>query len=115
MSLFRTTDTRTSGGSSDTEATELAVIPIGRPAGSRVVRTVTPVAKRPSSWRNCAGSTPDISVTTGLGQDARCKDSTRRDDIPGRAHQKIREVSPARQAAYDAAAERGPAHANPDE
>src|SRR5213076_127436 len=94
MSFFRSTDTRTRGGSSDTDATELAVIPTGRPAGSRVVRTVTPVAKRPSSWRNCAGSTPGMSSPQELGQDARGKHTARRDDVPGRAHQKIREVGP---------------------
>ncbi len=52
MSFFLSTDTRTNGGSSDTEATELAVMPTGRPPASRVVTTVTPVAKRPSNWRN---------------------------------------------------------------
>src|SRR5213078_3265378 len=101
--------------SSDTDATELAVIPTGRPAGSRVVRTVTPVAKRPSSWRNCAGSTPGMSSPQELGQDARGKHTARRDDVPGRAHQKIREVGPRRQAAYDTVGERGPPDADPDE
>src|SRR5436309_11531142 len=115
MSFFWSTDTRPSGGSSDTDATELAVIPTGRPAGSRVVRTVTPVAKRPSSWRNCAGSTPGMSSPQELGQDARGKHTARRDDVPGRAHQKIREVGPRRQAAYDAVGERGPSDAHPDE
>src|SRR5439155_9013455 len=115
MSFLLSTDTRTSGGSSDTEATELAVIPTGWPAGSRVVRTVTPVAKRPSSWRNWAGSTPDISSPQELGQDARSKHSARRDDVPGRAHQKIREVRPPRQAAHDAVGERGPPDTDPDE
>src|SRR5207248_9634434 len=115
MSLSRATDTSTSGGSSDTDATELAVIPTGRPAGSRVVRTVTPVAKRPSSWRNCAGSTPGMSSPQELGQDARGKHTARRDDVPGRAHQKIREVGPRRQAAYDTVGERGPPDADPDD
>src|SRR5881409_1774390 len=115
MSFFRSTDTRTSGGSSDTDATELAVIPTGRPAGSRVVRTVTPVAKRPSSWRNCAGSTPGMSSPQELGQDAGGKNTARRDDVSGRAHQKIREVGPRRQTAYDAVGERGPPDADPDE
>src|SRR5439155_7302561 len=115
ISFFWSTDTRTSGGSSDTEATELAVIPTGRPAGSRVVRTVTPVAKRPSSWRNWAGSTPDISSPQQLGQDARREHSARGDEVPGRAHQKIREVRPPRQAPHHAVGERGPAYTDPDE
>src|SRR6185437_9613836 len=50
-----------------------------------------------------------------LGQDASAKDPTRGDDIPGRAHQKICEVRPPRQAAYHAVGERGPADAHPDE
>src|SRR5439155_182848 len=115
MSFFLSTDTRTRGGSSDTEATELAVIPTGRPVGSRVVRTVTPVAKRPSSWRNWAGSTPDISSPQQLGQDARREHSARGDEVPGRAHQKIREVPPHRQAPHHAVGERGPAYTDPDE
>src|SRR6266496_6587462 len=115
ISFFWSTDTRTSGGSSDTEATELAVIPTGRPAGSRVVRTVTPVAKRPSSWRNWAGSTADISSPYELGQDARSQHSARGDEVPGRAHQKIREVRPPRQAAHHAVGERGPAYTHSDE
>src|SRR6266576_137600 len=114
MSLFRSTDTRTSGGSSDTEATELAVIPIGRPGRAWSGRS------RPSRSGRAAGGTVRDRRRTyrspqELGQDARFKDSTRRDDIPGRAHQKIREVWPARQAAYDAVGERGPAHAHADE
>jgi hypothetical protein len=43
------TDTSMRGGSSETDATELAVIPIGSPVDDRLVNTVTPVAKRPSS------------------------------------------------------------------
>src|SRR6267378_8641009 len=50
-----------------------------------------------------------------LGQDASVKDPTRGDDIPGRAHQKICEVRPPRQAAYHAVGERGPPDAHPDE
>ena len=50
------TQTETSGGSSETEARLLAVMPGRLPPGSRTVRTVTPVAKRPSSWRKRAGS-----------------------------------------------------------
>jgi hypothetical protein len=45
------------GGWSETEARLLAVMPWGRPSGPLTVTTVTPVAKRPSSWRNDGGST----------------------------------------------------------
>jgi hypothetical protein len=44
--------TRTSGGSSDTEQNALTVIPCKRPSESLVVTTVTPLAKRPSAARN---------------------------------------------------------------
>ncbi len=50
-----------------------------------------------------------------LGQDASAKDPTRGDDVPGCAHQKIREVRPPRQAAYHAVGKRGPPDAHPDE
>src|SRR5438876_11010553 len=50
-----------------------------------------------------------------LGEDAGPEHPTRRDDVPGRAHQKIREVRPRRQAAHHAVGERGPPHADPDE
>ena len=45
LSALRSTHTRRSGGTSDTEVTALAVSPKGRPASSRVVMTVTPVQK----------------------------------------------------------------------
>src|SRR2546427_5130738 len=50
-----------------------------------------------------------------LGEDAGPEHPTRRDDVPGRAHQKIREVRPRRQAAHHAVGERGPPHADPDD
>src|SRR3989441_5925043 len=50
-----------------------------------------------------------------LGEDAGPEHPTRRDDVPGRAHQKIREVRPRRQAAHHAVGECGPPHADPDE
>src|SRR5437762_2410551 len=50
-----------------------------------------------------------------LGEDAGPEHPTRRDDVPGRAHQKIREVRPRRQAAHHPVGERGPPHADPDE
>src|SRR5260370_37099179 len=115
MSFCRSTDTRTSGGSSDTDATELAVMPTGRPPGSRVVRTVTPVAKRPSNWRNSAGSTPGMLLPEESSQDTGSEHRARGDDVPVRAHQKIREVRSARQAAHHAIGERRPPDADADE
>src|SRR5687767_819935 len=47
---------RISGGWSETELNELAVIPYGRPSALNAVTTVTPVANRPSSWRNSGAS-----------------------------------------------------------
>src|SRR5579875_3432399 len=46
----------TSGGSSETELNELAVMPINWPESVRVVMTVTPVANWPSAARNAVGS-----------------------------------------------------------
>ena len=48
----------TSGGRSETELTALAVVPNGRPSGSRVVITVTPVANIPIAPRSRSASTP---------------------------------------------------------
>src|SRR5580704_9929963 len=45
-------ETRMSGGSSETETNALAVIPCVRSSNS-AVRTVTPLAKRPNALRNC--------------------------------------------------------------
>ena len=50
-----------------------------------------------------------------MGKDAGCEDATRRDEVPCRADQKIREVRAARQAADHPLGERGPAHPQPDE
>src|SRR5688572_29267035 len=44
------------GGSADREVTELAVIPNFFPSTS-VVRIVTPLARCPTTWRNCSAST----------------------------------------------------------
>jgi hypothetical protein len=44
--------TSTSGGSSDSEVTALAVVPTGSPPSPTDVTTVTPVAKCPITWRN---------------------------------------------------------------
>ena len=54
--------TRSSTGSSESEATALAVIPAGA-SSCRVVITVTPVAKWPIASRNAVPST--ISETLG--------------------------------------------------
>src|SRR5437667_65516 len=90
-------------------------MPMGRPPGSRVVTTVTPVAKRPSSWRKRAGSTPGITSPEELGEDARSEHSTRGHRITGGADHKIREVGTPRQPTYDAVGERGPTDAHADE
>ncbi len=50
--LFRSKQTRMSGGSSDSELTALAVVPTGSPSGPTEVTTVTPVAKWPMARRN---------------------------------------------------------------
>src|SRR5439155_1107919 len=64
ISLRLSIETSSSGGSSETEAMELAVIPTRAPSARRAVTTVTPVAKRPRSWRNRAGSTPEEGGVT---------------------------------------------------
>src|SRR5437867_10543743 len=50
-----------------------------------------------------------------LGEDAGPEHPTRGDDVPGCAHQTIREGRPRRQAAHHPVGERGPPHADPDE
>jgi len=66
MSFCRSTDTRTSGGSSDTDATELAVMPTGRPPGSRVVRTVTPGREATEQLAELSGIDAGHVVTRGI-------------------------------------------------
>src|SRR5689334_2922469 len=44
--------TSTRGGSSETDVNEFAVMPRGRPSGSVVVTTVTPVRNEPRADRN---------------------------------------------------------------
>src|SRR5437879_7599327 len=90
-------------------------MPMGRPAGSRVVTTLTPVAKLPSSWRNRAGSTPGILSPEELGEDARSEHTTRGHSVAGRAADKIREVGAPRQATHDMIGERRRAHAHGDQ
>src|SRR5450631_4005297 len=62
--LPRSKQTRTSGGSSDSEVTALAVVPTGWPSASTDVTTVTPVAKRPIASRNSAADTPGAAATS---------------------------------------------------
>ena len=52
------TQTRSSGGSRETEVKLFTVSPAGVPVGSRQVTTVTPVAKQPSASRSVRGSCP---------------------------------------------------------
>ena len=52
---------RRSGGSSETELNELIVSPIGSPAGSSAVTTVTPVAKLPSVSRKSRQKKPFVA------------------------------------------------------
>ena len=49
------THTDTSGGTSDTDARLLAVMPSGRSSGPLTVSTVTPVAKRPMQLAELGG------------------------------------------------------------
>lgn len=64
VALARSKQTSTSGGSSDSEVTVLAVVPTGSPSSPTDVTTVTPVAKRPIACRNCdALSLADDSST----------------------------------------------------
>src|SRR5579862_7642106 len=44
---------KSSGGSSDTELKEFAVMPTGSPSGRTAVITVTPVANSPNASRSC--------------------------------------------------------------
>src|SRR6266704_3090497 len=58
------THTRIRGGSRLTEQNAFAVRPAGRPAASRVVTTVMPLANCPRAWRNARAST---AITTSGG------------------------------------------------
>src|SRR5687767_6895055 len=51
-----------SGGTSDTDVKALAVSPAGRPSPSRVVTTVTPLAKLPRPRRKSSGETTLVLV-----------------------------------------------------
>src|SRR5579871_3997993 len=56
-------DQRTSGGSSDTDENELAVMPTSLPSAAAVT-TVTPVPNWPSERRNAAGSSLGSPVSS---------------------------------------------------
>src|SRR5215217_3040576 len=61
--------TRSNGGSSETEVKEFAVMPRGVPSSSRVVITVTPVTKVPKARRRAIGSirvSVDAAISTML-------------------------------------------------
>ena len=89
----------TSGGSSDTELNEFAVIPTGRPSGASAVITVTPVAKWPSARRKSVPSKPgpkwvragaeaaaEVGVSEALKTEGtRCPERWRPLDYPGDA------------------------------
>jgi hypothetical protein len=67
--LSRSKQTSTSGGSSDSEVTALAVVPTGLPSAVSDVITVTPVTKWPMACRNsvaetCAPGTSPTVVTS---------------------------------------------------
>ena len=62
---MRAGDQRISGGSSETLAKLLAVIPSG-PRGVIVVTTVTPVAKRPSASRSSLSLNSDKGSPGGI-------------------------------------------------
>src|SRR6202042_803876 len=57
VTLGRSKQTRTSGGSSDSEVTALAVVPTGSPFGPTDVTMVTPVANWPMACRKSAAAT----------------------------------------------------------
>jgi hypothetical protein len=59
--------TRTSGGSSDTEVIALAVLPNGVSFTSVAPTTATPVAKWPIAVRNRAAGTCESSRPSGTG------------------------------------------------
>src|ERR1035437_9408989 len=54
--MLLSTQTRMSGGSSDTDVKELAVRPCASPAWLRIVTMATPVAKCPQAMRNWLAS-----------------------------------------------------------
>src|ERR1017187_6606773 len=67
MRALRSTHTRTSGGVSETEVKELAVMPCEAPEASRTVTTVMPLANLPQMRRNCCCSVRDKAGSGGGG------------------------------------------------
>jgi hypothetical protein len=57
--------TSTRGGSSETEANELAVIPWTLPGARSVVMIVTPLANWPRAWRNST----DVSGVVDMAEE----------------------------------------------
>jgi hypothetical protein len=63
VALLRSKQTNSSGGSSDSDVTALAVVPTGSPSSPIEVMTVTPVAKCPMASRNSTAETPGAPGT----------------------------------------------------
>src|SRR5579863_7995072 len=63
VALLRSKQTSSSGGSSDSDVTALAVVPTGSPSSPIEVTTVTPVAKCPMASRNSTAETPGAPAT----------------------------------------------------
>jgi len=64
--LARSKQTSTSGGSSDSEVTALAVVPTGSPSAPIEVTTVTPVAKWSIAWRNSEAVTSPTDSSSAV-------------------------------------------------
>jgi hypothetical protein len=113
------TDTRTSGGSSDTDVKAFAVIACtSAPSASAVVTTVTPVQKRPSVVRICAAEicvalairrpSPPVLEVGGVSRDRRLRRRERDgggcaggDGAPGGEHRVLARVAGLRRRRQD--------------
>ena len=88
----------TSGGSSETEANELQVSPIGWPSESVVVMIATPVGKLPSALRKARtsnpDSTPDAADNVGRNRGGRGHAGSWRSNV-SRVRAAARRVGPA--------------------
>ena len=74
----------TSGGSSETEENELAVMPTRRPSGARVVMTVTPVVNWPKALRSSRGSKEQAVAAAGVSHVLMAASAARRGRLPWR-------------------------------